>query len=125
MWRLEVKSPRGERERAFLHFMTALPASAPPTNVKRLRGEGLRGGTAHVEGRAIAVVFAEPRGEGEVALGGPADVLVVAGLEPGRRYAANIDAGGCKLRLRAGGEQSPTATSGGFLRLGPVCGGAK
>lgn len=126
MWRIEVASPRGERERSFLHFMSALPAAAPPAPVERLVGEELRGGASRSEGRSVAVLFAGAKGEGKVALGGARDVVVVAGLEPGRRYAAAVDPADCRLRLgpsRSGSD--PAATSGGFLRLSAVACGAK
>lgn len=118
MWRIEIQSPRGEDDRHFLHFASALSAAAPPTQVRRLRGEGLRGGVTRGDGRALAVLFAEPRGEGSVALGERADVVVLAGLEPGRRYSVTIEQAGCRLQLgppRGAGEL--TATSGGFVRL--------
>jgi hypothetical protein len=117
MWRLEAASPRGERERSFLHVISALPATAPPVAVQRLSGEGLRGGAARGEGQSVAVLFAGSKGEGNVALGGARDVVVVAGLEPGKRYALSVDAADCRLRLgpsRSGSDAS--ASAGGFVR---------
>jgi hypothetical protein len=126
MWRIEVASPRGERERSFLHVINALPATAPPASVERLVGEQLHGGASRSEGRSVAVLFAGTKGEGTVSLGGPRDVVVIAGLEPGRRYAVAVGAGDCSLRLGASHNGSdPAATSGGFLRLSANPCGAK
>ncbi len=126
MWRIEVTSPRGERERSFLHFASALPATAASSVVERLVGEGLRGGGWRGEGRSVAVLFAGAKGEGKVALGGARDEVIIAGLEPGRRYAVNVEAGDCKLRLAPSQVGSdPAATSGGFVRVSAAKCGAK
>jgi hypothetical protein len=116
MWRLEATSPRGERERSFLHVISALPASAPAVAVQRLSGDGLRGAGARGEGQSVAVLFAGEKGEGHVALGGARDLVIVAGLEPGKHYALSTEAD-CKLRLRPSRSSSdPSASAGGFVR---------
>jgi hypothetical protein len=117
MWRIEASSPRGERERSFLHVINALAATAPPAAVQRLRGEGLRGGAARSEGRSVAVLFAAPKGEGHVGLGEARDLVIVAGLEPGKHYALSVDASDCKLRLKQSSSSAdPSAGPGGFVR---------
>jgi hypothetical protein len=126
MWRLEVESPRGARERGFLHFITTGPASAQAPPAHGLSGEGLRGAVGRVDGETIAVLFAGPSGEGHVSLGASVEQLVIAGLVPGRRYAISVDASSCVLGLaKAGGARDATANRGGFLRLGPTSCGAK
>jgi hypothetical protein len=127
MWRLEVTSPRGERERSFLHVITASPAASELAPARRLRGDGLRGALARADGKSAAVLFVAPshrNAESKVALGGAVDTLVVAGLQPGQRYSVSVDAGSCALRLAAPrGPADPAATGGGFVRLDAVrCG---
>jgi Heparinase II/III-like protein/Alginate lyase len=123
MWRIEVTSPKGALERSFLHVIRALPATAAPATSQRLSGEGLRGAVSHLDGRATAVLFASPKGEGNVGLGGSIETLVVAGLEPGKRYELLLDARSCTLRLTPShGSADLAASSGGFLRLSAVCG---
>ena len=125
MWRIEVPSPRGQRERSFLHFITAGPAQAPPPAWQRLTGTGFRGAAGRVAESGIAVLFAAATGEGQVALGGPLDYVVIAGLEPGRRYSVSVDAT-CLLRLgKPSGVAELTATRGGFVRLSAAPCGAK
>jgi hypothetical protein len=73
----------------------------------------------------VAVLFADPGGEGRVALGAAADVLVVAGLEPGVRYRISLDPGeSCEVRLsRAADAVASAASPGGYLRVVAVaCG---
>jgi hypothetical protein len=85
----------------------------------------LRGAAGRVAESGIAVLFAGAAGEGQVALGGPLDQVVVAGLEPGRRYSVSIDAT-CLLRLgKPSGAADPAATRGGFVRLSAAQCGAK
>jgi hypothetical protein len=123
MWRLEVNSPRGERERSFLHVITASAAASAPAPARRLRGDGLRGAVGGVEGKTAAVLFtaASENSDRKVALGGAVDTVVLAGLQPGRRYSVSVDAGSCTLRLGAArGPADPAATSGGFVRIDAV-----
>jgi hypothetical protein len=121
MWRLEVSSPRGQRERAFLHVITASPAKAELAPARRLSGDGLRGALGRADGKSAAVLFVaadHQNTDSKVALGGAVDTIVVAGLQPGRRYAISVDAGSCTLRVAATrGPADPSATSGGFVRL--------
>jgi hypothetical protein len=118
MWRLEVSSPRGARERNFLHFITAAAATAAPAAAHSLHGEGVRGASGRVDGRVTVVLFAGPGGHGQVTLDRDAELVVVANLEPGRRYAVAIDGPSCVLRLGPGdGAADFTATRGGFVRL--------
>jgi len=118
MWRIEVTSPREARERTFLHFISAGAAADAPPPVRRLNGEGMRGGVTRVAERAVAVLFVKNSSDaGRVALGGSAQEVVVAGLVPGRAYSLSVDAG-CELRLATSSNtSSPKATSGGFLRI--------
>jgi len=117
MWRIEVKSPRGAKARNFLHFITTGPVAAPTPPSQRLSGQGLRGALGTVEGKAIAVLFAEASGEGQLALRGAVDVIVIAGLVPGRRYRVSVEPTGCVLRLGASQSSADLAANGGgFLR---------
>jgi hypothetical protein len=121
MWRLEVVSPRGERQRRFLHFISAAPASAEPPVTRRLAGKGLSGGVARLPQGTVAVLFADAAGEGQLALGGAVDSLIVADLAPGQRYSVALDAASCSVRLSKGPSAAAvTASSGGFLRAGPI-----
>jgi Heparinase II/III-like protein len=123
MWRIEVTSPKGTRERSFLHLITALPSAAPAATNQRLSGEGVHGAVSRLDGHATAVLFASPQGEGRVALGGSIETLVVAGLEPGKRYHLLLDAPSCMLRLAPSRETADlAANSGGFVRLSAACG---
>jgi hypothetical protein len=123
MWRIEAPSPRGERERSFLHVISALPAAAPSAAVQRLSGDGLRGGAARAEGRSVAVLFAGPKREGHVTLGEAREVVVVAGLEPGKHYSLSVDASSCKLTLKPSSNAAdPSAGPGGFVRTSAACG---
>ncbi|HEY4158055.1 MAG TPA: hypothetical protein VGM29_08155, partial [Polyangiaceae bacterium] len=125
MWRLEVTSPRGTRERSFLHFITSGPAAAEPPAWQNMAGGGLRGGLARVDGRSVAVLFAGPTGEGRATLGSALDLLVIAGLVPGRHYGVTLDAA-CALALGpASSGADLVATDGGFLRMTAArCGGS-
>lgn len=118
MWRIEIGSPRGSRERGFLHFITADRADRAPPPSRLVEGEGLRGGIGRVDGRTTAVLFAAPSGEGRVALGSGADVVIVAGLTPGDRYRLVVSSSsGCVVTLtRAEGADATQATPGGHLR---------
>jgi hypothetical protein len=73
-----------------------------------------------------AVLFATTSGAGEAQLGGPASVVVIAGLEPGKRYRViAAPSGGCSIKLeKATGNESSLAGPGGFVRVEtPGCGG--
>ncbi|HEX6272191.1 MAG TPA: alginate lyase family protein [Polyangiaceae bacterium] len=119
MWRLEVPSPSGNRERELLHFVTTGAADSPPVAAELLRGKGLHGGAARVEGRRIVVLFAEDGStEHSVSLGGAADIATVVNLSPGKRYRVELDPGPCSLRLGESKDgRDRQATSGGFLRI--------
>jgi hypothetical protein len=124
MWRLEVVSPRGERQRRFLHFISAGPATAEPAVGRRLQGKGLRGGVARLEQGAVAVLFADPAGEGQLALGGDVESVVVADLMPGQKYGLTLDPTSCTVQLsKARAAADPAVGPGGFLRVsGMKCG---
>jgi hypothetical protein len=121
MWRIEVRSPTGTRERSFLHFISTAPATAQPPEARLLSGAGLRGAGGTLAGRRTVVLFADPSGKGSVSLGAGAEIVVV-GLEPGRNYHVQVDpSGACTLQIRPSDERSdPLANAGGFLRLGAV-----
>jgi hypothetical protein len=123
MWRLEVTTPRNQRERELTHVITTGPATDTPPLSSRLRGQGLHGALTRVAGHTTAVLFAGPKPDGKVALGGSVEQLVIAGLEPGKRYAVGIDAASCSLRLTDSKSPSDApANSGGFLRTSAKCG---
>jgi hypothetical protein len=122
MWRLEVRSPRGEKNRRFLHVITASEAQATPPPVTRLAGDGLGGAAVRVDGRRAAVLFAEDRGEGSVALGERSELVVIAGLTPGRRYQLRVDeSGACTLHLRASGDGTPANPAGTLRTSAEAC----
>jgi hypothetical protein len=117
MWRLEVESPRSERERRFLHVVSAGRADAPAPEARALALEGASGARIEGEGRRTVVLFARGAALGPVALGGPADAVVVVGLEPGRSYVTALE-GSCSLRLtESKGTGSLRVGAGGFLRV--------
>jgi hypothetical protein len=124
MWRIETASPTGQRERRFLHVMSASAAdAAKPTNL-RVNGQGARGVLSRGPQRAIAVLFADGPGPAELRLPGGAEVVVVAGLAPGARYRLQPDEASCSLRLAPSRDQhDPAATGGGFLRTSMSCKG--
>jgi hypothetical protein len=77
MWRIEVPSPREQREREFLHVIATAPAQAPASPSELVRGKGLVGGAARVDGKRIVVLFADDaETERNVVLGGAADIAV-------------------------------------------------
>lgn len=124
MWRLEVATPRNQRERELTHVITTGAASDAPVQSSRLRGQGLHGALARAGGHSTAVLFAAPRLDGKIALGGSVEQLVIAGLEPGKHYAVTIDSGACSLRIAESKSGTDTAaSSGGFLRASAKCGG--
>jgi Heparinase II/III-like protein len=114
-WRLEVESPRGTRDRGFLHVISAEPAAARVPDARAVAGEGLRG--AVVRGaRSVAVLFAAPDGTGRVPLGGALDLVAVAGLTPNHRYRLTVDAA-CTLAITPAEDASAmVANAGGFVR---------
>ncbi|HTM44853.1 MAG TPA: alginate lyase family protein [Polyangiaceae bacterium] len=123
MWRIEVTSPVKRRERSFLHFITAGPANAQAPLALPLHGQGLSGAIGGVGGRVIAVLFnsapsSAPVTNAGAALGGVADLVVIAGLTPGKHYRVSLTPPNCELRLTESTNFSdPQAGAGGFLRL--------
>jgi hypothetical protein len=119
MWRLEVQSQRGSRERGFLHFITVdrADAAAPPAH--RISGEGIRGCIGRVGERRTAVLFADPKNGGQVNLGDGADLVLIAGLEPGKHYRTSIDrSASCSLKVAPTSDATGSvATAGGFVRM--------
>jgi hypothetical protein len=122
MWRIETASPLGQRERRFLHVMSASAAdAAKPTNL-RVTGRGVRGVLSRTQSRGVAVLFADNPGQAELRLPGGADVVVIAGLAPGARYRLQPDETTCTLvLLPSRDERDPAATSGGFVRTSLTC----
>jgi hypothetical protein len=120
MWRVEVASPRGSRDRGFLQFITVDRANAAAPVAQRLSGERMRGCVGTVEGRRMAVLFADAEKGGRVSLGDGADLVLVIGLEPGRRYKASVNpAASCLFELSPTNDAAASAaTAGGFLRVG-------
>ena len=126
MWRLEVRGTGGTEKRGFLNVITADRAEAQAPPARAVSGKGLRGAVVRTDGRATAVLFADKDGAGEVQLGGPTALVVIAGLEPGRRYRVSADsAASCTVRVASGGADALAAGPGGFVRLAtPGCGGS-
>jgi hypothetical protein len=127
MWRIEIPSPRGARERGFLEFITVDRADASAPQARRLSGDSMRGCAGTVGGRKVAVLFADPEKGGRVALGDRADLVLVLGLEPGRRYSVSVDpAASCLLKVNPTNDTTvPSATAGGFLRVSASTCGAR
>jgi hypothetical protein len=116
MWRLEVQSPRGERQRGFLHVVSAGAAAARAPGARALAGDGFRGARIDADGRGSVVIFISKDGPFRVPLGAPADTVVVAGLTSGRQYRVAVEAG-CTLSVtKADGGDARRAGPGGFLR---------
>jgi hypothetical protein len=117
MWRIEVPSPKLGRERSFLHFITTGPATGQAPPALRLHGQGMRGALGAVNGQAIAVLFASAAKDARIKLGGNADLVVIAGLEPGKRYRVTVAAPDCELSVaRSNNGNDLQATAGGFVR---------
>jgi hypothetical protein len=122
MWRLEVTSERGQRERAFLHVISTGPASSPPVPAQRLRGQGLYGALSRGPSRSVAVLFAGPRLPAQIKLPGGAEQVVVVGLQPGRRYTVDVDQASCSVRVADGkASDGAVAGGGGFVRTSARC----
>jgi hypothetical protein len=120
MWRLEVTSPTGARARGFLHAISAAPAPTAPVPARALAGQHLRG-VAVRGAESTGVLFAEPDARGEVMLDGPLDVLVVAGLTPGRRYRVEVDPA-CRLAVTPAEDANAlVASAGGFVHTKAEC----
>lgn len=119
MWRIEIPSPRGAKERGFLQFITTDRASATAPAARRVSGDGIRGCVGTVEGRKVAALFADPKKGGRVSLGEAAALVLVAGLEPGQRYKLSVSpAASCLLEVVPTSDASaPAANSGGFVRV--------
>jgi hypothetical protein len=127
MWRIEVPSPRGARERGFLQFITVDRANATAPVARRLSGDGMRGCAGTVEGRRLAVLFADPQKGGRVPLSDAADLVLVLGLQPGRRYKVSVNPGAsCLFELAPTNDAlAPVATDGGFIRASATECGAR
>jgi hypothetical protein len=114
LFRLEIDSQTGAKSRGFLQFVSAADAASLPPPAEALNGEGLRGGAIGLDGRRQIVLFADGSERGRVALGGPAQVLIV-GLEPGHRYRVKLEQP-CTLSLARAGDGELTANPGGALQ---------
>jgi Heparinase II/III-like protein len=119
MWRIQVPSARGTVERRFLQFITVAAAGTETPPARRVSGEGLRGVVGTVEGRKVAVLFADSNKGGHVRIGEEATLVVIAGLEPKSRYRVSQGSGpSCRLELSGADDPSASrATDGGFLRV--------
>jgi hypothetical protein len=119
MWRIEVASPRGAPERGFLHYISVDDAKAAPPPARALSGDGLRGAAGSAAGKRAVVLFAAKPEGGSVALDEPSELVVVAGLDPGKSYEVDVDPGArCTLRVKLGKRADAlVATGGGFVRL--------
>lgn len=118
VWRIEVASPTGSKERRFLHWITTDTKSAPPPDrPRRIAGGGLEGAVGVAPGGAVGIVISHSAEGGELELGAAPETLIVAGLAPSARYTVTLSpAGGCKLRV-ARASDGRVATGGGFVRL--------
>ncbi|HEX3595278.1 MAG TPA: heparinase II/III family protein, partial [Polyangiaceae bacterium] len=126
MWRLEVRGTGGSEDRGFLNVVTADRAEAAPPVARAVAGKGLRGAVVRTGARATAVLFADKDAAGEVQLGAPTAMVVIAGLEPGHRYRVTADtATACAVKLEPSSAADALAAGpGGFVRVQtPGCGG--
>lgn len=117
MWRIELESPRGQRERAFLNWIVAGPADARPPAATPVEGEGLRGARGDAGDRTVAVLFATDPAGGRIEL--PAsgdDLVVVTGLTPDTRYrlSAKRKKSACVLTVERAADGRDSG-SGGLL----------
>ncbi len=121
MWRIEASSPLGNRERGFTTVIGASRADARAPLVVRVVGAGLHGGVASIAGRSTAVLFAAPEGRGHAAPGVRVDEIVIAGLQPSRRYRVTVELdASCFVSLRLAPDPAGlAATAGGFVRVRP------
>jgi hypothetical protein len=118
MWRVEVSSATGSERRRFLHWITTdAKAARAPDRPRRIAGSGLDGAIGDAPGGRVGIVFSETTDGGEIDLGTPPGIVVVAGLAPAARYAVTPSAaGGCRLRV-ARAADGRVATGGGFVRV--------
>jgi hypothetical protein len=115
-FRLEQNSPTGAKTRRFLAFISADARDANAPEVRNVTGAELAGATLRREGRGIAVLFSSGNA-GSASVNG-AELVVIAGLEPNKRYAASLDDKSCSLSLRPSDDANAlVATSGGFVRI--------
>jgi hypothetical protein len=122
MWRLEVESPLGTRTRGFLHAISAGAADAKAPDAQLLAGQRLRGVEVRGGAESVGVLFAQPDARSDLALTGPLDVVVIAGLAPGRRYRVDVDAA-CRVGVEPSDDPAAlVANAGGFVRSVARCG---
>jgi hypothetical protein len=118
MWRIEVSSPRGEKTREFLHFITVDRADGAPPPVHLVKGAELRGAIGRADGRTVAVLVASSPEGGSATLGSGTDALIVTGLTPGTRYQISLDgSSACSVKITTTKNPAGTvATPGGYVR---------
>jgi hypothetical protein len=127
MWRLEVTSPTGARERRFLHVVSAgAPGDAPPTS-SRLDGRALSGVLLQHRaeaGRGLNVLFADGEAGGEGEILAASESVIVAGLRPSAQYTLRARPLGarCLLDVKLDPQGAARADAGGLLRIAtPAC----
>jgi hypothetical protein len=117
LWRIEVESPRQARDRRFLHWITANPREERAAAATAIAGKRLSGARGSAGGRSVAVLFAEQPDGGSAALGAPADLVVIVGLEGGTTYGAAIEGARCRLTIRRTPSGTERASSAGVVKL--------
>ncbi|HZS41724.1 MAG TPA: heparinase II/III family protein [Polyangia bacterium] len=127
MRRLEIASATGDRERRFLHVISAGAADEAPPTTTRLDGRALSGvllqGRAEA-GRGLNVLFSDGEAGGEGEILAASESVIVAGLRPSAPYsvAARPLGAKCLLDVKPDPQGAARADAGGLLRLAtPAC----
>jgi hypothetical protein len=102
--RIEVRSPRGEKDRGFLHALVVTATTArPPAPPARIEGEGVEGVAIDDEAYLFVRDAAQP-GTPPLAYQAPLGAVrhVVMSLRPEGRYAVDLQRDGdrCRVTLR-------------------------
>ncbi len=120
--RVEVASPKGDKERRFLHAIVigATADKAPPS--VGITGEGVDG--AAIRDEAYLFVKEGPQKKAaKVSYRAPTEAArhIIVGLAPDERYAvdAKAEGGGCKVTLSPGGDK--VASKAGVLVIDAAC----
>jgi hypothetical protein len=120
--RVEVASPKGDKERRFLHAIVIGDAAEKPAPAVAISGEGVDG--AAIREEAFLFVKDGPQKKpANISYRAPIEATrhVIAGLAPDERYGveAKVEAGACKITVSPGGDKP--ASKAGVLVLDPAC----
>jgi hypothetical protein len=129
MWRLEVASPTGARERRFLHVIVAGAKSGREPFVRFLDGNGLTGALVNdvsdgLDADGVDVLFADNERGGDGLVAPASDRVIVVGLRPDARYHLASECAGPHERvyLTLDEQAEKRANAGGVLSFAtPAC----